>query len=189
MSVPQLGRARRECDAYFTPDHVAAACVATLSPALAGATVLEPSCGAGAFVRAALDAGAARVVALDLEPQLPGDLLDHPRVTIQRGDSLVVGPRVPVDVVVGNPPYKGILDHLDRALSHGAQVVGQLVPLSTLASAGRQAWWREHPPAEVHVLSSRPSFTGDGKTDGRDYAWVVWRQQPVADRPAIGWIL
>lgn len=43
----------------------------------------------------------------------------------------------------------------------------------------------EFPVDHLVVLSKRPSFTGDGKTDGTGYAWFIWDKDSTLglDRP------
>ena len=55
MSATNRGGERDKLDRYYTPDNVARACTARLTIP-DGATVLEPSVGGGAFVRAVLAA-------------------------------------------------------------------------------------------------------------------------------------
>jgi hypothetical protein len=92
--------------------------------------------------------------------------------------------------VVGNPPYSHAIEHVEHAISlalpgHGpAGGVAFLLRLAFLESRERAAFWRKHPPTEVHVLTRRPSFTG-GKTDSCAYAFFVWC---AGERQPIGWI-
>lgn len=79
------------------------------------------------------------------------------------------------DVAVMNPPFSKALQFAAKAITHCDHVV-MLQRLNWLASAERAEWLRAHPPG-VYVLPNRPSFTGDGKTDGADYAWYVWPPQ------------
>ena len=71
MNATERRNTRRKLDAYYTPDAVATACVATLPPLL-GLSVLEPSVGGGAFARAASVAGASRLHVLDIDPAAAG---------------------------------------------------------------------------------------------------------------------
>ncbi len=73
---------------------------------------------------------------------------------------------------VMNPPFSKAMEFAQKALSHCA-VVCMLQRLCWLASGERADWLRKYPPG-VYVLPNRPSFTGDGRTDGQDYAWFVW---------------
>jgi hypothetical protein len=49
-----------------------------------------------------------------------------------------------------------------------------LLRLNFLGAQRRRDWWKAHEPAALFVLSARPSFTQDGKTDATDYAWFAW---------------
>ena len=78
-----------------------------------------------------------------------------------------------VDVVITNPPYSLAQEFFTKALG-GAGVVVMLLRLGFLESMKRWEWWQNHPLTSLLVLSKRPSFTDDGKTDGSGYAWFVW---------------
>lgn len=79
------------------------------------------------------------------------------------------------DWIVGNPPFTGAEAHVRMALREASVGVAFLLRLAFLESAARIPFWREHPAADVHVLSRRPSFTGSG-TDSAAYGWFVWRR-------------
>ena len=49
-----------------------------------------------------------------------------------------------------------------------------LLRLAFLESAKRIPFWNEHPCRKVFVLSSRPSFTGDGRHDSAAYGFFWW---------------
>ncbi|QXL90608.1 hypothetical protein [Salmonella phage NINP13076] len=49
-----------------------------------------------------------------------------------------------------------------------------LLRIGFLESMKRWEWWQENPISSLLILSQRPSFTDDGKTDGSGYAWFVW---------------
>lgn len=172
---------RRALDAYYTPPALARACLATLAADIAGARVLEPSCGGGAFVAAARSLGPATVLGYDINADAPGLALCDEAVA---GDFLELPERC-VDVVVGNPPYRGAEDHIERAIGM-APVVGMLVRMMLLASQKRAGFWDTNPPAEVWVIRERPSFTGRGM-DACDYMWCVWRADHVGP-PVMGWL-
>lgn len=154
-------------DAYFTPDDVAARCVATLFwPGVS--KILEPSVGGGAFVRALRNAAPhARITGIDINPDAPGlalcdgaasaDLIDWP---------------LTYDAVVGNPPYNHAEAHIRHALTLAPRCAF-LLRLAFLESTKRVPFWRDHKPARVYVLAQRPSFAGGG-TDSAAYGWFVW---------------
>ncbi len=54
------------------------------------------------------------------------------------------------------------------------RTVAALLRLGFLASATRKNLFATVGIPDVYVLAHRPSFTGNGKTDGADYAWCVW---------------
>jgi len=167
---------RATLDAYYTPDEVAVSLVATLGD-LRGAQCWEPHVGGGAFARALLACGA-EVAVSDVDPEAPG--LDTPGAPGAIGDfrasisasGLFAFPDLP-EWIVGNPPFSEAEAHVRRALAV-APNVAFLLRLAFLESAQRRPLWQEFPPAEVYVLSERPSFTG-GRTDSCAYGWFVWR--------------
>lgn len=78
-----------------------------------------------------------------------------------------------VDVIITNPPYSLAQEFVTKALGE-ADVVIMLLRLGFLESMKRWEWWQDNPLSSLMVLSKRPSFTDDGKTDGSGYAWFVW---------------
>ncbi len=154
-------------DAYYTPDPLAAALV-DLLPITAQDTVIEPSCGGGAFVRALLKK-TPHVIAVDLNPEAPGLSLT---LSAAR-DFLDIMPRSRPVWVVGNPPYNKALEHVTHALNMADQHVAFLLRLGFLESKKRLEFWRRWPCRKVFVLVERPSFTGGG-TDSAAYALFWW---------------
>lgn len=176
---------RDSLDRYYTPDALAFHLVGLVANRIGGGMVLEPSCGGGAFLRA--------LEAHDIEPVLGIDI-DPAAVSGQLDDFLAA--RLPINyysAVIGNPPYSLAVDFVrkslelveDRSASSDGGIVAFLLRLGFLASKGRAALFREHPPSDVFILSERPSFTADGKTDRYDYCFVVWtkgNKQPTQMR-------
>lgn len=77
------------------------------------------------------------------------------------------------DIILTNPPFTWAKEFIEKSLSL-ANCVIMLLPLSFMGSDKRKEWWQSRKPTAIHVLSHRPSFTGDGKTDSAVYAWFVW---------------
>lgn len=77
---------------------------------------------------------------------------------------------------LSNPPYSLAQEFVSKMLRERSSgtIVACLLRLGFFASARRADWWRENPVAAIRILSNRPSFTGDGKTDNSDYAWFIW---------------
>lgn len=138
---------------------------------------LEPSAGDGAIIRA-VNARRDGVswFAIEIREECR-DALDN----LTDGETMIADfPKTPwshegpfYDVVIGNPPYTDAAAHIARALDCG-RVVAFLLRLNFLGSQKRLDFWRRH-PADVYVLSERPSFDGEG-TDATEYAWFVWGQ-------------
>ena len=172
------GNGRRELDAYYTPDELALACLRWLvrDGFYRAGTVLEPSCGRGAFVRAARVYTARPIVAVDIAPERKLDALAAGAATVHIGDFL--GQSLgPFDLIVGNPPFSGAEPHVRHAFSHRGEwgSVAFLLRLAFLESKERRDFWRENPASKVYVFSERPSFTG-GRTDSAAYGLFVWQR-------------
>jgi hypothetical protein len=88
------------------------------------------------------------------------------------------------DLIGTNPPYIHALPFIKRSLEllEPAGVAFFLLRLGFMASKGRVEFFKERPPSEVHVIAGRPSFTGDGKTDGSEYCFAFWRGKNYTDR-------
>lgn len=171
---------QRPLGAYYTPDGVAVSCIDTLGD-LRGLMAWEPHAGGGAFVRALRKAGCSEVMASDVDPAcgwLIGDFLSFP------------APLGDTDWIVGNPPYSEAEAHVRRALDlQPRRGAAFLLRLAFLESEKRAAFWREHRPSAVYVLTRRPSFTGGG-TDSAAYGWFIWRNQvrKSDSETTLGWI-
>jgi hypothetical protein len=80
-----------------------------------------------------------------------------------------------VSTVITNPPFslcEEFIRHADE-ICPAADLVF-LVRLGFLSSQERVALWQEVGIPDVYVLPNRPSFTGNGKTDSSDYAWLTF---------------
>jgi hypothetical protein len=178
---------RHADDHYETPAHVVGALIQALPQrALSGRCILDPCCGNGAILKALQPAPFGHLLGVEQHVGR-AELARREGFTVDVADFLttyaVLGDRVdrPPDVVVMNPPYRHALDFVVCAMAavreHRGWMVCALLRLGFLASKKRRDWWQRN-PADVFVLSSRPSFTGDGKTDASDYAWFVWGDGP-----------
>jgi hypothetical protein len=186
-------------DAFYTPDRVARAIVRRLRDCgVNPAGVLEPSCGKGAFVRAALaEWPTADVQIVDVRYQAIKDTVHslgeetelHRRITgVHTGDFLGYQKR-PYSLVLGNPPFSQAERHIAHARSLLATggTLAFLLRLGFMASQRRADLHRSWRPRAVWVLRERPSFTGDGATDNSEYAVFVWGADP-AKTTEIDWI-
>lgn len=84
---------------FYTPEALAQQLVAELHPViggLAGRTVLEPAGGTGAFIKAALSAGASDVISFDIDPKFDG---------VSEGDFLAQKLEFKDAIALSNPPF------------------------------------------------------------------------------------
>ena len=100
---------KRELQAFFTPDPIAAEVVEVAD--VFGQHVLEPSAGDGAIVRACITAGAHSVTCIEIEPECEGPLKDalrHSPGNVTISDFLDVDPDTMPKFtrIVMNPPFK-----------------------------------------------------------------------------------
>ena len=116
---------------FYTPAALAIELVAELESVigpLKGRTVIEPAGGTGAFIQAAIAAGAADVISVDIEPK-------HPAVKradfLATGDERIAG--LTDAVTLGNPPFGRnnslSIPFFNRAADH-SEFIAFIVPRS-----------------------------------------------------------
>lgn len=76
-----------------------------------------------------------------------------------------------VDLDITNPPWSRAIEWAEAALCT-AQHVALHVPLATVETPERRAFFRKH-PADLYPLDWRPNYDGRG-TIGRATCWLVW---------------
>jgi predicted RNA methylase len=84
---------------FYTPEALAQQLVAELHPVvggLTGRTVLEPAGGTGAFIKAAVAAGASDVISFDIDPKFDG---------VGEGDFLAQKLELRDSIALSNPPF------------------------------------------------------------------------------------
>lgn len=172
MSATNRGGIRRPSDHYPTPEW----CTRIVINRIPEYDILDPCAGDGAILRVAKSMNR-RPWAKELRPECMDALSDvcGPRVRI--GDAIAdAWPEsfAPNMAVVTNPPFSLAREFVDTYTTRVA-ASAFLLRLNFLGSMSRATWWAANPPAQVLVLSRRPSFTDDGKTDATEYAWFIWR--------------
>ncbi len=177
MSSTGRGATRRDGDFYATPSW----CVDLLVDALPPFTgrVVDAGCGEGAILDALVGNAYEldHLLGIERSPQLAAAAAAK-SYSVVNADFLTYFDRI-THAVIMNPPYKLAKEFIDQAmrlvqLNDG--FVAALLRLPFLASQKRRHWWQDN-PADVYVLSKRPSFTGKG-TDSCDYAWFIWGPGP-----------
>jgi len=180
-----IGQARRNPDDYYpTPMWVTEALLQVHPPETP--VVVEPSAGDGSIVSVLARHGY-EVHAIERRPTCGKalELAGATRVTI--GDALEMLP-IPTDEgIVGNPPFGSDLgfSFVKACVATGAPYVAMLLQLDFFSSRPRAEWNNNHPVAGFYPLGDRPSFTADGRTDGRNYAWFVWQRDRALRRPLV----
>ena len=187
-------RPRNTDDGYFTPLPLAEAiCRRLFETVSAVDEVIEPSAGAGAFVRAARCTWpTATIRAVEPNAGAKKDLVDAGANSVERAtweDSRAlegVGRLERRILVVGNPPFLLGEEHVRIALNrmgHSPTTGPRPRWLAFLLRASFLAGDRRSRGLHMSVgglryvwhIAGRPSFTGDGKRDGAEYAVLVWQ--------------
>jgi hypothetical protein len=165
------GKARKRSlhDFYGTPSWVTRGILPHLP---LGGRVLEPAAGEGAMVRELLRAGvgASQITALEIDPARAENCPVEAKVCDYLTEEVGA-----YDLIITNPPYLRAQAFVERSLDIAGErgTVAMLLRLGFLESVQRREL-HEARPADLYVLSQRPSFTGDGRVDATAYAWFVW---------------
>lgn len=173
------GYERDPRDYYATPSWAVEELYRTL-PNLPQAT-LDPCAGTGALLLAA-NARRGRRGA-----DARGVEQDHElaALAVEAGAAVTVGDGLALSWkghhVIINPPYRDAATWIEKAVKEAGTVCA-LLRLGFLASEARLEFWKASPPRALVVLSNRPSFTPDGRTDSSDYAWFVWANSAALSR-------
>lgn len=135
-SATNRGAVREERDFYATPEDA----FLPLLPYLPrDRAIWEPACGDG------------RLIAWMQQDGLTAKGSD-----LAHGKDFLAD-TTPRQCILTNPPFSLAQQFCDHALRHAPEV-WMLLRLNFLASDERRAWWKEHEPQALFVLSKRPSF-------------------------------
>lgn len=184
-----LDEASRSADFWPTPRH-AVESILEICPPPPG-RVLEPAAGDGAIVRVLIERGY-EVHAMDIRPEVMrhyaglcpitiGDWIAHANspITVSR----IAGGHP--ESILTNPPFSIGRQFAQACLTTRPAYLALLLRCNVIGSNPWAPFWLEHPPTGLYPLRQRPSFSGDGKTDASEYAWITWEQYkaPVTLRP------
>ncbi len=169
-------------DRHYTPDDVALSVVRWMAVPSAW-TVVEPSVGDGAWVRALRQAGhTGRIIGCDIDPDAAGlQLVDEAHV----GDWTELAPRVAVGagLVLGNPPFRWMVEHIEASLRVCRRLVTLAHPRLLEATQDRAPWLARRRPAFEWTFAERIRFggpVGHTNTDSVCHTILFWRPDVVA---------
>lgn len=155
------GHVREVDDFYRTPQSATLALLKAIDNWPQGSVLLDPGCGTGAILQAARTHGFPSHCLVGLE-------MHHDRAHDARRNGFEVSTCDALQsdwpdatVVVQNPPFSLAMEFIQAGIAwmadDGIREMAVLIRLNFMASAKRAAFWRKH-PADLYVLSSRPSF-------------------------------
>lgn len=158
---------------------------------LSGTAILDPCAGRGGILRVLRGLGA-RTCGVEIDTGCDADLRPECTDGTVWCDALHADPWPPFPglPVIANPPYS-LAEAFVRAygLDVARPFAAFLLRLGFLESKKRWPLFSEHPPAAVYVLSDRPSFTGNGRTDASAYAWATWSDVTRPGETRVRWLL
>lgn len=173
--------ARKELDAYMSPEWAAEALLERLPSISPHHTILEPCAGEGAIASVFRQHGH-DVVTVDIDESRDVDVYADMADPLSWG-WLTAGTHF--DWIITNPPFNQAHLIVPLALEHARVGVAMLLRLSFLEpTKNREAFLVCYPPQKQIVLP-RISFTGDGKTDTVTCAWLVWLKIPAIGHPIL----
>lgn len=166
-------------EAYLTPDALALACCRHLeAQGIQPRTILEPSAGNGAYVRAArLVWPAAEVTAVEIRPACERALINSgvAHLFLQPLETVDLRSFGSFDLVLGNPPFSLAESHIPRLLKFTRQL-SFLLRLSFLGTKRRALdFWPRYPLQSLQPFADRPTFLGTGSSDNSEYGLYTWR--------------
>jgi hypothetical protein len=198
-------------DAYLTPGPLALEiCERQRRCCVDPVEIMEPSAGAGAFVRAARAVWPeAHVTAVDIDPARREQLLDAGAHVVLIQDWALLARRLaneqaedgPRRLILGNPTYLKAQPHIEAGFEwlRKGDRLAFLLRINFLGSTERVSFWRRPGLQTIAPIAPRPSFGlnkhGKKGTDGTEYAVFTWvkgyrgtprLQRPIVWKPARG---
>jgi hypothetical protein len=192
---------RAENDFYPTPNDLAVAICKRLSKVLPNGhfDVIEPSAGAGAFVRPLRELwGLQPLIAIDINPNVQA-LRDAGADDVFKADWVSWAQTYKVDgptLVVGNPPFSLAQEHISAGLDYllpGSHICF-LLKMNFFGGKERElTFWRQGQLRYFIPILGRPSFVKGAKssTDFNEYGCFIWEVgytgKPTIEFPHIIW--
>lgn len=169
MSAKNRARSKsRERDLYETPEWCLKALHDNVGANDLGpkSIVLDPSAGSGNIVRF-FRGKILGVRGIEIDANTASD----PSISI--GNALACPWHSDASAIVMNPPYTHARQFVEKALQTKLPMFA-LLRLNWIAPRKSKDILDAFGMPKIIVLSSRPSFTNDGRTDAAEYAWFCW---------------
>lgn len=174
MSATNRGGKRKESDFYITPVNTIINFLEHYK--LKDGNILEPSAGNGNFLKVIKDLGYKNnITACELRQEEYNNLNTYAN-DIYIGDFLTYKPNKSFKTIIGNPPYSlamEFINHCFKIADKDTEII-MLLRTAFLESKKRYGFWLQHPVNGLYVLSQRPSFLGNGKSDATCYSFFIW---------------
>lgn len=172
---------RRDKDFYQTPEPIAKwtvdRCIEFLGTNLEKYKFFEPGCGQFApFMKRAIELN---MDAMGVDIRDLG-IVDIPNITDKIDfitDTSFMKYNTKWDIIATNPPFNIAIPFWKRCMELVSDwgILAMVIKQAMLGGIQRSTIWESRPPAEVHIIYPRPSFTNDGSTDiGQEYCVVFW---------------
>ena len=174
ISATNRGKTRNNADAYYTPIPVITNLLKHHK--IKDGNILEPSAGCGNFTKTIKEHGYNNhITSLELREEERDNLLIHSDEVIIT-DFLKWTPDNKYKTIIGNPPYSLALEFMEKCFEIADKDTEIIMLLRTafLESKKRYEFWQQHPLSKLYVLSQRPSFLANGKSDATSYSWFIW---------------
>lgn len=176
LSAKNRGVTSRPFDMYYTPESVIDNFLSHYK--LRQGAILECAAGNGAFIRSIRKAGYKnKIYANEIRDSEHSKLIHSGADVVSHKDFINDDINISdnISTIFTNPPYSIAQEFLEKCFNDypNAEVI-MLLRLAFLESVKRQPFWNKYPPNSLYVLSKRPSFTGNNKTDATAYCWIVW---------------
>lgn len=176
MSATNRGAVRNAYDFYSTPENVVHNFLDHYE--LPQGKILEPSVGNGSIVKAIRQRereSNRHIIGIEIRQEEEiglKQICDE----VYIDNFLTWKSNSTYDVIIGNPPYSLAKEFIEKCfeISNENTTIIMLLRTAFLESKKRYDFWQRNPVNGLYVLSQRPSFLGNGKSDATSYSWFIW---------------
>lgn len=181
---------------FFTPELLSIAAMRKFRvtrPGFMPTSVLEPGCGLGSHLSAALEIyGPRHIKRLKGIDVVKRDLGGLARAEFEHGSFLWTDPyKETYDLIATNPPFSLAESFIRKAwlMLEDSGYGFFLCKYSIVASQSRKLLWDEVNLVWSWVIRPRPSFTVTGKgTDATEYCYILFNKDTPTNNWTSGWL-